>query len=98
VVGEFAIMARKSGNDWFVGCMNANQPRVFEIKLDFLDPSQKYIAHIYSDDETIPTATKVKIERFQVDSKTVLKTSVSERGGQAIRIVPAVGDENYSNY
>lgn len=97
-IGEFAIIARKSGENWFIGCMNANQPREFEIKLDFLDQAKKYIAHIYSDDETIQTSRKVKIERFKVNSKTVLKAFVSENGGQAIRIVPAIGDENYPNY
>jgi len=92
-IGEYAVMARRSGGNWFIGCMNSGQPRTFNVPLEFLDPGSKYVAHIYSDDPAVPTRTHVKIERFVVDRDTVLKMAVSAKGGQALRIVPASIDD-----
>jgi alpha-glucosidase len=99
-IGEYAIMARRSGRNWFIGCMNSGRPRSFNVPLEFLDAGSKYIAHIYSDDPTVTTRTHVRIERFLVDRDTVLKISVSAKGGQAFRIVPASVDdlEKYHRY
>jgi alpha-glucosidase len=92
-IGEYAVMARQSGDNWFIGCMNSGQPRTFNVPLEFLNAGSKYIAHIYSDAPAVPTRTHVKIERFMVDRDTVLKIAVSAKGGQAIRIVPASIDD-----
>ena len=87
-IGEYAVIARRSGENWFIGCMNSRQSRTFDVPLEFLDPVRKYIAHVYSDDPMVPTRTHVKVERLKVDSSTVLKMAVSAKGGQAVRIVP----------
>gem|GEM_PF-813094 len=87
-IGEYAVIARRSGESWFIGCMNSRQPRTFDVPLEFLDAETKYIAHVYSDDPAVPTRTHVKVERLKVDSSTVLKIAVSAKGGQAVRIVP----------
>jgi len=92
-IGEYAVMARRSGDNWFIGCMNSGQPRTLNVPLEFLDAGGKYIAHIYSDDPAVPTRTHVRIERFVVDRDTVLKMAVSAKGGQALRIVPASIDD-----
>ena len=92
-IGEYAIIARSSGDNWFIGCMNSGQPRTFNVPLEFLDSGSKYIAHVYSDDPAVPTRTHVRIERFVVDRDTVLKIAVSAKGGQALRIVPASIDD-----
>jgi alpha-glucosidase len=92
-IGEYAVMARRSGRNWFIGCMNSGRPRSFNVPLGFLDVGNKYIAHIYSDDPAVPTRTHVKIERFVVDRDTILKVAVLAKGGQAIRIVPASIDD-----
>jgi alpha-glucosidase len=99
-IGEYAVMARRSGGNWFIGCMNSGKPRNFNVPLEFLDAGSKYIAHVYSDDPAVPTRTHVKIERFVVDRDTELKISVSAKGGQAVRIVPAAIDdlENFHRY
>jgi alpha-glucosidase len=88
-IGDYAIIARRSGEDWFVGCMNANHARTFELPLDFLKAGTKYNAHIYSDDPATPTRTRVRIERAVVDRRSALRMAVSAQGGQAIRLSPA---------
>ncbi|HIC89082.1 MAG TPA: hypothetical protein EYP04_06735, partial [Anaerolineae bacterium] len=62
--------------------------RTLDIPLHFL-PSGKYIATIYSDDETVRSRTKVKIRTFPISPGTVIKAALQPRGGQAIIIKPA---------
>ncbi|MFH1718907.1 MAG: glycoside hydrolase family 97 N-terminal domain-containing protein [Planctomycetota bacterium] len=88
-IGQYAVLARRSGESWFIGCMNADDTHTFEIPLGFLDNGRQYVAHIYTDDSAIPTRTHVKISRYIVDSSSILKAELPARGGQAIRIVPA---------
>ncbi len=99
-IGEYAVIARRSGESWFIGCMNGDDRHTFNIPLDFLDNDSKYIAHIYSDDPAVSTRTHVKISRFIVDSSSVLKAELQPRGGQAIRIHPVTTSDTktYSNY
>jgi len=99
-IGEYAVIARRSDESWFIGCMNGNDPHTFDVPLDFLDKDRQYIAHIYSDDPAVPTRTHVKINRCIVDSLSVLKVELPSRGGQSIRIHPATADDvkTYTEY
>ncbi len=87
-IGDYAAVARRKGEQWFIGCMNAGQPQAFDVPLDFLDASRRYTAHIYTDDPAAPTRTHVQIERLAVDRGTTLKIALPARGGEAIRIEP----------
>lgn len=87
-IGEFSVVARRSGKAWFVGCMNAAIAREVSLKLDFLEPGKKFTASIYSDDSSVATRTHVRIERRPVDATSVLKMVLPARGGQAMHIVP----------
>lgn len=97
-IGEYAVVARRSGAEWFVGCMNAKKERTLEVSLDFLEPSKKYVAHIYSDDPRISSVTNVKIDRYRVTPATVLKVKMSAKGGQAIHIIETQKDETHPLY
>jgi alpha-glucosidase len=87
-VGEYVVVARRSGASWFIGAMNSGQERTLDVPLGFLDAGKKYTACIYADDPTVPTQTHVKIERRLVTAGIVLQIAMSAQGGQAIRIVP----------
>jgi alpha-glucosidase len=87
-IGRYAVLARRSGDDWFVGCMNGSQARELSIPLDFLDPARRYTAHVYSHDESAPTRTHVRIERFPATADDTLTAKLGVNSGQAIRIVP----------
>lgn len=97
-IGQYALLARRSGPNWFLGAMNSDQPRAFEVPLTFLEPGRRYVAHVYSDDSSVPTRTHVKIERFAVQADTVLKVAMPARGGQALRLVPATDHDAYPVY
>lgn len=88
-VGEYAVIARRSGEEWFVGCMNSGVPRTLAVPFDFLPPNRAYAAHICSDDPTVQTRTQVRIDRQTVDARTVFQSVLSAQGGQAIRLVPS---------
>jgi len=87
-IGEYVTMARRSGSDWFIGTMNNSTPRQLDIPLDFLDKDVKYTAHIYEDDHTVQTRTRVRVEKREVNSKTILEADLLANGGQAVRLVP----------
>ncbi|MBT5927847.1 MAG: alpha-glucosidase [Verrucomicrobia bacterium] len=97
-IGEYAVIARQSGEDWFLGCMNNGDDRKLKVPLDFLQADKKYIAHIYSDDPKLNTRTHVKIKRYMVSASTVLDTFMQANGGQAIRIVPALVTDHFPPY
>lgn len=97
-IGEYAVIARRSGEDWFIGCMNGNKPWTFEIPFKFLKEGKKYVAHVYSDNKTVKTLTHVRIDRYIVDSGTVFIGEIASRGGLALRIVPANEDDFYPQY
>ena len=86
-IGQYAVIARRKGNDWFVGCLNAGEPRSLKVPLGFLRAGVKYDAHIYRDDPKVETRTKVGIECSKVDSTTVLEAVMGPQGGMAIRLV-----------
>jgi alpha-glucosidase len=95
VQGDIArrvTVARRKGDDWFVGSINPGGPAQMEIPLAFLTPGKKYTATVYSDKEPEDAGSKaVKIETMAADSATVLKAEIGANGGQAVRIVPATG-------
>lgn len=92
VIGQYITVARRSGREWYVGTLNANEPRTLNIPLRFLEPHKKYTAEIYN--EGAPGSRepadliKVRIEKKTVDSTTVIKADVSDIGGHAMRLVP----------
>ena len=87
-IGSYAVIARRKGSDWFIGCLNAGEPRSLKVALDFLPAGKKFEARTYHHDPGAETRTKVGIARRGVDSSTVLNASMSGRGGLAIRIFP----------
>ncbi len=87
-IGSYATIARRKGDDWFVGCLNAGEARPSEIPLEFLNADTTYVAEIYRDDESVASKTHVGIERRQVDSTTIINVDLAAPGGMAMRIVP----------
>jgi alpha-glucosidase len=89
-IGQYVTIARRYGDEWFVGSVTNTDARKLKLPLNFLPEGKKFEATIYSDDATIKTRTKVAIKRIKVDSKTVLDYQLVASGGQAFRIIPAM--------
>jgi alpha-glucosidase len=78
--GEYIIIARKSGNTWYVGGMSL-MPREVTVKTDFLD-DMKYRGVSWSD---TPVASKnprtVSRKEFEAGKSSALKFTIAANGG-----------------
>jgi len=87
-IGKFVTIARRSGNEWFVGSITNNESRDMKVKLSFLVPGKKYKATLYYDDPKSSVRTRVSMKQITVDASTVLDVHMQASGGQAIWIRP----------
>jgi alpha-glucosidase len=87
--GEYISVARKKGDDWYLGAMTNWTSRSFEIELDFLG-NGNYIATIYSDaSDSDKYPKKINIKSTQVKAKGKLKVNMVSAGGLAIHFKKA---------
>ncbi|WP_332658314.1 glycoside hydrolase family 97 protein [Brevundimonas sp.] len=92
-VGDFVTIARKDRNSdqWFLGAMTDEHPRVLDASLSFLDPGRRYRAEIYRDAPDAHWKTNreaIVIEAREVTAADTLSLRLAPGGGQAIRFVP----------
>lgn len=85
-VGALAVIARRSGSEWWVGAMNGRAPRDVRIPLDFLGPG-RFRAKIYGDDPN--AAYRFAQREADVASAEVLQYSLAPMGGLVIHLSPA---------
>ena len=86
--GSHAVIARRSGKVWFIGALNGVAPREFKIPLAFLDAGKQYRLELYSDDPSVNTPTRVRIETSDVNRQSVIQRSVASRNGLAAILTP----------
>ncbi|MGO4292361.1 glycoside hydrolase family 97 N-terminal domain-containing protein [Chitinophaga sp. RAB17] len=89
-IARFITIARRKGEEWFVGTITNNDARQLKIPLKFLTPGRQYLASIYYDDDMSTVRTKVSIKRIKVNANTVLDAKLLPSGGQAIWIRPVM--------
>ncbi|NOX53446.1 MAG: glycoside hydrolase family 97 protein, partial [Planctomycetes bacterium] len=86
--GEFIVMARRRGNEWYVGWLNAVRRRRLKIPLGFLDQGCSYEATLYTD--ASPEGTRpfeVAICKRRVVASDTLAAEAARNGGCAVRLV-----------
>ena len=88
-IGKSVIIARRSQDDWFIGAMNSDEDRTFEVPLGFLSKGQEYTTRIYRDDPTMGTLTNVRIEERILDESSFLSINLKPNGGTAIWLTPS---------
>lgn len=97
-IGSHLAIARRSGSHWYIGCMNAGEPRTLQVPLAFLPQGQPFAAQIFTHDPASSVKTKVRIQRYAVDAGTRLELAVGKSDGAALRIVPAAPGEKLPAY
>jgi alpha-glucosidase len=89
-IGDYLVMARKHGDDWYLGGLTDWSPRIFDLKTDFLEPGKNWIADIWQDgvnaDRQASDYKKLRIEIKAGDNLTI---NLGPGGGLAIRFTPA---------
>lgn len=99
-IGDYIVIARRSGDKFFLGAGTNDQARTIDISLDFLEPGKTYAAAIYADDTNAPVIsqpdgtksadkTAYRIINKTVTSKDSLTIEMAQYGGQAISFIPA---------
>jgi alpha-glucosidase len=85
-VEEYVTIARRSGEDWYLGSITNWTARELEIPLRFLK-NGKYIAEIYADAEDADRNPKrVIVETKTVDRGAKLVARLATGGGYAVRL------------
>ena len=82
-VGEEVVVARRSGNDWWIGAMTDRHAREIRIPLSFLQPG-RYQAEIYSDD--LAAEHGFKRETRKVSPPDELSIRLAAAGGALVRL------------
>ncbi len=87
-MGEEVAIARRSGNDWWIGAMAGASPRELQLPLSFL-PAGTFRAEIFRDDAAAEHG-------FARDSREVspgdtLELKLAAAGGAVVRLTPAPG-------
>ena len=88
-VGQYVSIARRRGNEWYLGALTNWTAREIDAPLAFLD-SGDYIAEIYADAPDAAANPKhTAIEQRRVNSTASLHLKLASGGGAAIRFRPA---------
>jgi alpha-glucosidase len=87
-VGDYIVVARKSGNDWYVGGMTDWDPRTLTFSFSFLDAGN-YIAELWKDapDSDIHPDHLVK-ESIKISNQDNIDLNLAPGGGFVLHIIP----------
>ena len=95
-IGEYLVIARRTGMDWYVGGItNWTERKEMEIDFSFLEEGVSYRAQIMKDDVErnndsgfrAGDATACIFETLNIDKNTVLKVDMAQGGGIVIHLV-----------
>ena len=86
-LGEYIVMAKRTGDDWYVGGMTNWTPRTVEVDFSFLSKGKTYRATVFKDKPVSGDRPKEYVcETLAVDRHTKLKLDMARGGGFAIRL------------
>ena len=86
--GDYVLLARKSGRNWFVGGMTDWSARELELDLSFLEPGQ-YVMEVFQDGINADRyASDYKHLIFEVNRGVKNKIYMAPGGGWVAKISP----------
>jgi len=87
-IGDYIVIARKSGEDWYVGGMTDWTPRDINIPLTFLD-DKDYKAIIWEDsDNPYDEATRLNIKNMYLNYECTVEITMNSGGGFVMKLSP----------
>ncbi len=87
-IAEYVVVARKSGNDWYVGAMTDWTPRELEVDFSFLPPGDFSMSAYEDGVNADRLASDYKLVKTKVNQSTKLKIKLAPGGGWAAHIHP----------
>jgi alpha-glucosidase len=86
--GEWLALARRKGNDWYIGAITNHESRIINKTFDFL-PEGNYSAEIWSDaPASDPNLNHLVKEMKHITKKTVMTMVLASGGGQVMHLFP----------
>ncbi|MGV8878486.1 MAG: glycoside hydrolase family 97 protein [Sphingobacteriaceae bacterium] len=90
-VGKYVTLARRKGNDWFVGSINNTEARTISISLNFL-PAGDFTASMYTDAADVVKSPNHLDKKIKSVNQTSLMTiKLASGGGQVMQIIKKQG-------
>jgi len=87
-VGEYLVIARKRGNNWYIGGMTNEKEREFTLDFSFLD-NKEYAADILKDGvNAVKYAGDYSKETRTINKNTSLKIKLVKSGGWSAILIP----------
>lgn len=88
-VGEHILMAKRNGDQWYIGAMTSDSSRSYNVKLDFLPKGTVYDVEIIADSADSESHPR----HYDIVKRTVsrgdnLPLALVKGGGAAIRLTP----------
>lgn len=87
-MARYTVIARRSGNEWFVGAITDWNERVIEVKTDFLQQGRYRLEAIHDGINAGLRAEDYKRIETEFRAGDVLKLNLASGGGWVARIVP----------
>jgi alpha-glucosidase len=85
-VGEFLVVARQSGNDWFLGALTNRQLRDIKVKLNFLGTGSWTMRQWKDGPNAAQDAVQVAVEDGTVQPGDTLELHLAPAGGGVARL------------
>ena len=90
-MGESIVVARKSGDEWWVGAMIDRKPREARVPLEFLGEG-RFHAEIYRDD--LASKFRMAQRTVEVTAGDVIREPMAPSGGLLIHLSPSSREAN----
>ncbi|MGB9893604.1 MAG: glycoside hydrolase family 97 C-terminal domain-containing protein, partial [Candidatus Saccharicenans sp.] len=88
-MGDYLAVARKNGENWYLGVMTDWTPRELELKLDFLGTGKLWQADLWLDGPNASRyASDFSHKSLPISSGELLKISLAPGGGAVVRFKP----------
>ena len=95
-IGKYIIVARRTGDDWFIGSLTNRDARSITIDLSFLPKGKNYEAILYEDTEEthfLNDKESYKIEKQNLNSEKKVTIKMAAGGGNAIYLKRSVNSK-----
>lgn len=90
-IGDYVTIVRRNGENWFLGSITDEWPRLLDVPLAFLKSGQTYAAHIFADSKKtnwVTRPTPIDIGTYRVSQEDTLPVALSGSGGMAVWFEP----------
>jgi alpha-glucosidase len=88
-LGKYAVVAKRKGDQWFVGAMSSWDQKTVDLDFSFLPSGKTYQAEIYTDGkEAAVDAEKYDHRTITINRQSTVKVELAQGGGAIVYLHP----------